>query len=511
MSINATCTCGAEFKAKAELAGKPVKCPKCDQRFMVPRSETAQARIRVACQCGKAVKAKSELAGKRVKCPACGQPLAIPAPQSRQEVKQKANVDAGTIAAKCQCGKSLRTKSALAGKRVKCPACRQPLLIPDRAPTDAAATGEGVGTDDSSPAPVGSGGSLPDPDTIADWLEEGTEQPVSLDLDDDLRGAPQGQDDPLGGVSSLPAARTDGAATAPLGVGATQGGSGRKLPAYASAVATQPKRRRAKVSSGRSPTRYVLWGAIGFGGLIVLIGMIFPIVGVMLWLTVVLLAALAGAVGSIWLLIHAFEEDLVCGLLMLFVPMYGLYYLVTRWENSPPFWLVGGSVLAYLGSILMVPLLSFSSRESSEDLVGEEMRIWGTTVDGEPFDWEAYRGKVVLVDFWTSWCPHCWPEIANARRAYEQYHDRGFDVVGINLDQDTNKMNAYLAKEDIPWKVLHTKGAGWKHPVAVEYGIRGVPTMFLVDRNGRIISVNARGKNLGRLLNSLIGPPTSST
>ncbi|MBC8869645.1 MAG: HEAT repeat domain-containing protein [Planctomycetes bacterium] len=139
-------------------------------------------------------------------------------------------------------------------------------------------------------------------------------------------------------------------------------------------------------------------------------------------------------------------------------------------------------------------------------VVSHEMRIAGTTVDGKPFDWKSYRGKVVLVDFWASWCPHCWPETANARKAYELYHDRGFDVVGINLDQDTAKMNAYLEKEKVPWTNLHAKGAGGRHPVAVQYGIRSVPTMYLVDRDGKIVSLNARGKNLTDLLNKLLGP-----
>lgn len=80
MSIKATCPCGAEFKANLELAGKPVKCPKCGQAFTVPKPQPAADLIRATCGCGKALQAKPEFAGKRVKCPACGQPLAIPSP-----------------------------------------------------------------------------------------------------------------------------------------------------------------------------------------------------------------------------------------------------------------------------------------------------------------------------------------------------------------------------------------------------------------------------------------------
>jgi thiol-disulfide isomerase/thioredoxin len=140
-------------------------------------------------------------------------------------------------------------------------------------------------------------------------------------------------------------------------------------------------------------------------------------------------------------------------------------------------------------------------------LLGKEMQIEGTTIGGDPFDWAAYRGKVVLVDFWTTWCPYCWPEIANAKKNYRLYHDRGFDVVGINLEEDTEKVKAYMEKEKLPWTVLHTKGAGWSHPMAIYYGVRGVPTMMLLDREGKVVSLRPRGSELDKLLKTLIGPP----
>jgi len=80
MPIKATCMCGAEFHAKAELAGKRMKCPKCGQACTVPKSEPDQPRIRVTCECGKTLLAKPKLVGKRVKCPGCGQAMAIPSP-----------------------------------------------------------------------------------------------------------------------------------------------------------------------------------------------------------------------------------------------------------------------------------------------------------------------------------------------------------------------------------------------------------------------------------------------
>jgi WD40 repeat protein/peroxiredoxin len=140
-------------------------------------------------------------------------------------------------------------------------------------------------------------------------------------------------------------------------------------------------------------------------------------------------------------------------------------------------------------------------------LVGKEMEFQGHRLDGTPFDSSVCQGKVVLVDFWTAWCPYCWPEITNARRNYRLYHDRGFEVVAVNLDQDRQKLDEFLRKDPLPWVVLHTDGAGWNHPLAAHYGISSVPTMFLVGQDGKVVSTQVRGRQLDQLLERLLGPP----
>ena len=139
-------------------------------------------------------------------------------------------------------------------------------------------------------------------------------------------------------------------------------------------------------------------------------------------------------------------------------------------------------------------------------LVGNEIEFQGTKLDGSPLDAAAYQGKVVLVDFWTTWCPHCWPEITNTKKNYQLYHDRGFEVVAVSLDEDRQKLEQYLQKDPLLWSVVHTEGAGWKHPMAVHYGIASVPTMFLVGQNGKVVSNHVRGQQLDKLLEQLLGP-----
>ena len=133
-------------------------------------------------------------------------------------------------------------------------------------------------------------------------------------------------------------------------------------------------------------------------------------------------------------------------------------------------------------------------------LVGKPLELEGTTVDGRPFDWKQYRGKVVLVDFWATWCGPCVREIPNLLKAYEKYHDRGFEVVGISLDQDREALEEFLEKHNIPWATLFDEEAAGVHPMARKYGIRAIPAPILVDRQGKVVHTAARGPMLWKLL-----------
>jgi thiol-disulfide isomerase/thioredoxin len=140
-------------------------------------------------------------------------------------------------------------------------------------------------------------------------------------------------------------------------------------------------------------------------------------------------------------------------------------------------------------------------------LIGNPMTVHGQTLQGKEFDWKNYKGKVVLVDFWAVWCGPCRAEIPNIIKMYEKYHDQGFEVVGISIDNTTDAPTQYMDKEKMPWTCVHDPSVGKDQPKLSEYyGVFGIPMAILVDRDGRVVSTNARGPELARLLEKHIGP-----
>jgi len=143
------------------------------------------------------------------------------------------------------------------------------------------------------------------------------------------------------------------------------------------------------------------------------------------------------------------------------------------------------------------------------DLPGNEMPITGSRLDGEPFDAQSLQGKVVLVDYWATWCAPCIRELPNIKQLYDRFHDQGFEVVGISLDDDRAAVESFVQQRDIPWPILAGQDestSGWNHPMAVQYGIQRLPTAILLDQQGKVVSLEATGPQLEQRVAELLQP-----
>jgi thiol-disulfide isomerase/thioredoxin len=154
-------------------------------------------------------------------------------------------------------------------------------------------------------------------------------------------------------------------------------------------------------------------------------------------------------------------------------------------------------------------------------LVGQPFTVEGVTIDGTPLDWSAYAGKVTLVDFWATWCGPCLEEMPNVRQNFEQFHSKGFEVVGVNMDTRVNDIKQFLTLQgsDIPWVTVTsqivldgkvTDGDWSKLPMAAKCGVQSIPFIVLVGRDGKVDSIHVRGPKLKKRLTELLGEPATA-
>jgi thiol-disulfide isomerase/thioredoxin len=111
----------------------------------------------------------------------------------------------------------------------------------------------------------------------------------------------------------------------------------------------------------------------------------------------------------------------------------------------------------------------------------------GPTLDGKEFDLEQYRGKVVLVDFWATWCGPCREELPNIAALYKRYHDDGLEVVGVNLDHNRDALAQFVKRNKLPWPQIYFEEQdkpGGTSPLAAKHEVRLIPETFLISRDG---------------------------
>jgi peroxiredoxin len=114
---------------------------------------------------------------------------------------------------------------------------------------------------------------------------------------------------------------------------------------------------------------------------------------------------------------------------------------------------------------------------------------------GNPLSVANYKGKVLLLDFWATWCPPCRAELPNVLKTYEAYHKQGFEIIGISLDKDKEKLTSFIKEKNMTWP-QYFDGLMWQNKLAAKYGVESIPATYLLDGQGTIIGKDLRGEDL---------------
>jgi thiol-disulfide isomerase/thioredoxin len=123
--------------------------------------------------------------------------------------------------------------------------------------------------------------------------------------------------------------------------------------------------------------------------------------------------------------------------------------------------------------------------------LGRPLELNYTAIDGRKVDVQKLNGKVVLVDFWATWCPPCMAALPEVVEVYNKYHDKGFEIVGISLDKSQEALEGVVKRYKMGWP-QYFDGRGWGNKFVIEYNISSVPTMWLVDKAGKLRTMEGR-------------------
>ena len=115
---------------------------------------------------------------------------------------------------------------------------------------------------------------------------------------------------------------------------------------------------------------------------------------------------------------------------------------------------------------------------------GNPLDIKFTALDGRKVDLSQMKGRVVLVEFWATWCPGCVAEIPQVKEVYDKFHPSGFDVIGISFDSDKKALTDFVQKRDLPWPQYFDGKADASNKFSSQYGIEAIPVLWLADKNG---------------------------
>jgi peroxiredoxin len=133
---------------------------------------------------------------------------------------------------------------------------------------------------------------------------------------------------------------------------------------------------------------------------------------------------------------------------------------------------------------------SAASRLKQLDAIGKPVAMQFAAVDGRAVDVAKLKGKVVLVDFWATWCVPCVGEVPHVKAAYDQFHAKGLEIVGVSLDREKESLTQFIAEHKMEWP-QYFDGQEEENKFARQFGVETIPALWLIDKQGNLRDINA--------------------
>jgi thiol-disulfide isomerase/thioredoxin len=170
-----------------------------------------------------------------------------------------------------------------------------------------------------------------------------------------------------------------------------------------------------------------------------------------------------------------------------------------------------GWQIGLLGALLATGWLTARAiPEGPKTNTGPVIELAGPGLAGKEISLAQLRGKVVIVDFWATWCGPCRGEMPNMKSIYRKFHDQGLEIVGVSLDSERHKLNNYVREENISWPQIYYDNPSeqeWNNPLARKFRVRAIPHTLLVDRDGKLVEDDLRGSELESAVGEQFGRP----
>ena len=156
-------------------------------------------------------------------------------------------------------------------------------------------------------------------------------------------------------------------------------------------------------------------------------------------------------------------------------------------------------------SFLILSLfIILANAQAQPDISDPRLEIALPTVNGDTLRLSSLKGKVILLDFWASWCGPCRSSNKQLIKLYSRYKNKGFEILGISLDENKKDWVKAINKDKITWLQINDAG-GWDAKTARDWNIFQIPTSFLVDKNGKIVAMDLEKGELEKALVSMLG------